>query len=130
MTRRTLILGLGCLRRQHLTPSAFPWCVDRTAHLARRKIHCGPLPGEQGAIELTRLHIALDAYMWRPNPETMARARQELARVQAYTVDAQDFRWREMHYFCTILLEVEEWRPEWRWTLPDTSGWPKISQTS
>jgi hypothetical protein len=109
ITRRTVIFGLGCLRQ--LSPSTFPWAVDRTAHLARRKILSGPVPGEGAAIELTQLHIALDAYMRSPTAEHMTRARQELARVQDYTAGATRFRWREVHYFAMILLNAADWHP-------------------
>jgi len=92
-------------------PKTFPWAVDRTAHLARRK----PEPGEtaEPLIDLTPLHLALDSYILQPgDSQRLALVRHHLAIVHAATADdSLPFACREIHEFATILLEAEEWHP-------------------
>jgi hypothetical protein len=93
-------------------PRTFPWAVDRAARLMRRTV---PEPGEtaEPLIDLTPLHLTLDSYMLKPDPQRIAHVRDHLAIVQAATADIH-MPWWEIHDFATILLDVEKWHP-----LPD-----------
>ena len=95
-----------------MPPEAFPWAVDREAHLARRTV-VSRSAADPSTIDLHPLHVALDVFMRRQGDSlAIAEARHHLALVHAATAaPGLSFAWREMHEFCSILLAAPEWHP-------------------
>jgi hypothetical protein len=103
------------MKTSYLPPYAFPFCVDRTAHLGRRS---GVPPvrdqdNHEQFVDLNPFRLALDAYLSDPNEERMAQARYQATLVHQATADTTlPFTWREMHAFSTILMEAHQWHQD------------------
>lgn len=114
-TRRELLLALACgasvghWTEQALSPKTFPWAVDKTAHLARRRVFSGGSePSDYRGVLLHRLHMALDAW-WRAPDSNVIRVRQHLLAVKSATqAPGTPADWREVHDFTAILLNAAE----------------------
>ena len=94
------------------SPDRFPWAVDKSAHLGRRRITpLGKARPHPSGFNLAALDRALNAVMRSPEDAAAIRvARQELADVQAATsAPEQPGNWREVHHFATILLNAPIW---------------------
>lgn len=95
-----------------MLPEAFPWAVDREAHLARRTVtpRANMLAS---AIDLRPLHLALGAFMRNPrDSQLVTNARHHVALVHSATgAPCLPFAWRGMREFCSILLAAREWHP-------------------
>jgi hypothetical protein len=103
------------MKTDYLPPYTFPFCVDRTAHLGRRRWVPPVRPEDQHeqSIDLNPFRLALDAYISEPSNERMAQARYHATLVHQATADTTlPFTWREMHYFATILMEAPEWHQD------------------
>jgi hypothetical protein len=94
------------------SPDRFPWAVDKSAHLGRRRITpLGKARPHPSGFNLAALDRALNAVMRSPEDAAAIRvARQELADVQAATSAPElPANWREVHHFATILLNAPVW---------------------
>ena len=114
MTRRDLLAAVPAALAftSPMPPEAFPWAVDREAHLARRTV-TQRATNQASVINLRPLHRALVAFMRRPgDPQLVANARHNLALVHAATgASGLPFAWREMREFCSVLLAARDWHP-------------------
>jgi len=116
MNRRellALVIAPALKSPRPLMPAEFPWALDRTGYIARRAVTRLRCESGKPVIDLTPLHLALEAYMSDPdNPRRIEHARHHLAIMRAATASpALPFAWQEMHEFTTILLTASEWHP-------------------
>jgi hypothetical protein len=94
------------------SPDRFPWAVDKSAHLGRRRIvPFGRSRPHPLGFNLAALDRVLDAVMRSPEDAAAIRvARQELVVVQAAARSPElPANWREVHHFATILLNAPIW---------------------
>ena len=87
MTRRELLEAVpaALLSNPSMPPEAFPWAVDREAHLSRRTV-TPRASMHTSIINLCPLHRALDAFTRRPGDSQLVNnARHHAALVHAAT---------------------------------------------